>query len=204
MLGFLTGQKIAYDSIPYENIRAFSAESAGDWDRDSELKIYTKNRWNFGKVEFDFRKGKADIFAIQKFLSAIVMGSHQDAERFFENPYPFGTKPNPGSVKGFLAWLGDYSEAEDPNLFNTQLHSDPPILMDVERVNRAFKQGRDIFLYTTHRVLFIDVKGLSGKKVSYKSYPIKWVKGFAIETCGNLDWDAELYLYYEAQESDAD
>jgi hypothetical protein len=39
----LSCQKIKYTSIPYSSIRAFKVESAGTWDRDAELAIYTRN-----------------------------------------------------------------------------------------------------------------------------------------------------------------
>ena len=54
-----SGAKVSYTSIPYNKIRAFSAESAGGLDRDSEVDIYTRNLWDLGKYELDFRKGKA-------------------------------------------------------------------------------------------------------------------------------------------------
>lgn len=54
-----SGAKVAYTSLPYDQIRAFSAESAGEWDRDSEIDLYTRNLWDMGKFELDFRKGKA-------------------------------------------------------------------------------------------------------------------------------------------------
>jgi hypothetical protein len=192
----LSGQKIAYDSIPYSSIRGFAAESAGGWDRDSQIKVYTKNRWNFGKESFDFRKGKADIIAIQKFLAAMVMGSPDDAARFYDSRSLVQTS-DPQTFKHFMVWLGSNSEEADPNEFDAQLHSEPPILLNDERVGRAFKQGRDVYLYTTHRILIVDVQGLLGKKVSYKSFPLQWCKGFAVETAGNLDWDAEVYLHLD-------
>ena len=65
-----TGKRVAYKSIPYGSIRGFGVESAGTFDRDSELSIYTRNHWSMQEVEFDFRKNGADIMAIQKFLCA--------------------------------------------------------------------------------------------------------------------------------------
>ncbi|TDS28643.1 PH (Pleckstrin Homology) domain-containing protein [Halanaerobium congolense] len=37
----VTGKKIEYHTIPYKNIRHFSIESAGTFDRDAELKLWT-------------------------------------------------------------------------------------------------------------------------------------------------------------------
>ncbi|CAB9512462.1 Pfam:DUF1696 [Seminavis robusta] len=105
---------LEYKSIPYKSIRGFSAESAGSWDRDSEIKLYTRNLWDLQKLSLDFRKGK--------------------------------------------------------------------------------KHGRDMFVYTTLRLLRVDVQGLSGNKVQYKSIPMKWVHSFEVETAGHLDNDAEVYI----------
>ncbi len=65
----LVGCKIEYTSIPYRSVHAYSVESAGIWDRDSELNLYTRNRWNLAKVDMDFRSGKTDIMQIQQLLS---------------------------------------------------------------------------------------------------------------------------------------
>jgi hypothetical protein len=53
----LIGCKIEYTSLPYRNIHAYSVESAGIWDRDSELNLYTRNRWHIAKINMDFRSG---------------------------------------------------------------------------------------------------------------------------------------------------
>lgn len=44
------------------------------------------------------------------------------------------------------------------------------------------------------RVLLVDVKGWSGKKVKYLSIPLKQMKGYEVETAGFMDSDAEVYM----------
>jgi hypothetical protein len=39
-----SGKRIAYKSVPYSSIRAFSVESAGSWDRDTEFALWIKVR----------------------------------------------------------------------------------------------------------------------------------------------------------------
>jgi len=51
-----SGEKIKYTSVPYSSIRAFSAESAGGWDRDSELDLYTRNTWSSARSDWTFAK----------------------------------------------------------------------------------------------------------------------------------------------------
>lgn len=190
-----TGKKVEYTSVPYQSVRAFSAESAGGWDRDSEIDIYTRNLWNLAKVELDFRKGKADIISIQKFLSAIVLGNEAEAARYLESREPIIPEVNPVGMDSFTAFLLGNSTQVDTAETDAQLHSNPSILLEDERVIRAFKQARDLYVYTTLRVLIVDVQGLRGKKVEYKSIPWKWCTGFEFETAGNFDRDAELYVF---------
>ena len=52
-----------------------------------------------------------------------------------------------------------------------------------------------MYLFTDRRYIQIDTKGLSGKKVNYRSIPYKDVGAFAFETAGNFDKDAELYFH---------
>jgi len=47
-----------------------------------------------------------------------------------------------------------------------------------ESVDAAFKSGRDSFLITTKRIIVIDKKGMTGKSVEYKSYPLMYNKAF--------------------------
>jgi hypothetical protein len=193
----LSGKKIEYNSIPYKSIRAFAVESAGVWDRDNEVKIYTRNRWKMGKTNIDFRKGKADVLQIQKFLSALVIGLPNDSKVDFKpknydeveaEAQSFGG----GSLKAAIFQNAEEIVASDVDVLYM---SSPHLLLQEERVLRAFKQGRDIYAYTNRRVIIADSKGLSGKRVKYKSIPYKFVHGFEIETPGNFDGDAELYLH---------
>lgn len=197
-----SGKKVEYTSIPYDSIRAFSAESAGSWDRDSEVDIYTRNLWTMKKFGLDFRKGKADIISIQKFLAAIILGNPKEAGRFLDSQEPLMPKPDAAGVKSFMSFLGNHSKVEDALAVNAQLHSDPSILLDDENVTNAFSQGRDLFVYTNKRVLVVDVQGLTGKKVEYKTIPWKWCHGFEFETAGNFDSDAELYLHVDVPDID--
>lgn len=63
----LTGKKVEYHSIPYRNISHFSVETAGNFDLDSELKI-----WIGGALEpiihKQFKKNDS-IYDIQKILA---------------------------------------------------------------------------------------------------------------------------------------
>lgn len=70
-----------------------------------------------------------------------------------------------------------------------------PIMGDNERVERAFKVVRDMYVFTSGRLLLIDKQGLTGKKVDYLSLPYRAITSFSVETAGHFDLDAELKLW---------
>lgn len=65
----MTGKKKDYTSLPYSKIQVFSVETAGAFDRDSELEMYFSSA---GKVRFEF-SGASDIIAIGKTIAEFVL-----------------------------------------------------------------------------------------------------------------------------------
>lgn len=65
----LTGKKKDYTTLPYSKIQAFSIETAGVFDLDSELELYFSG---LGKVKFEF-SGESDIVLIGKLISQAIM-----------------------------------------------------------------------------------------------------------------------------------
>lgn len=61
----LTGSKVDYTSIPYNKIQAFSVESSGTFDRDTEFQCYVST---LGRLSFEI-KGNFDIIAFNKIVS---------------------------------------------------------------------------------------------------------------------------------------
>ena len=70
-----------------------------------------------------------------------------------------------------------------------------PILGDNEKVERAFKVVRDMYVFTSGRLILIDKQGLTGKKVDYLSLPYRSISSFSVETAGHFDLDAELKMW---------
>lgn len=163
----LSGKRVSYRSIPFTSIRAFSVESAGSFDNDSELDLYTGSLWQMGKIEMDFRKGQVDVLTIHRFLSAMIMGDAQEVSEYLDSQGAAIKIHSAGGIGAFINWLGGDSTEQDAAQADSQLHTDPPILMAKEKVEKVYKSGRDMFVYTTHRVLLIDVQGIRGKKVEY-------------------------------------
>ena len=90
---------------------------------------------------------------------------------------------------------------EDANLFNLREISVSKIRPEVnafmvydEEIVQCFQTVRDQVIFTNKRVFVINVQGVTGKKVSYFSYPYSKVVTFGIETAGVLDIDSELLL----------
>lgn len=65
-----------------------------------------------------------------------------------------------------------------------------------EDLIQAFETIRDQVIFTTKRILVINVQGITGKKKSYISYPYSKVQYFGVETAGVLDIDSELILAF--------
>ena len=65
----ITGKKIDYTSLPYSKIQAFSVETAGVIDLDSELELWFSG---LGKVKLEFIS-KADIGSICRMISNRVL-----------------------------------------------------------------------------------------------------------------------------------
>ena len=70
------------------------------------------------------------------------------------------------------------------------------LLIENERVIAQYKTIRDQVVFTTKRIFVVNVQGITGKKVSYYSYPYSKVQYFGIQTAGLLDIDSELELAF--------
>lgn len=70
------------------------------------------------------------------------------------------------------------------------------LLVDNEKIMCAFKTIRDQVVFTNNRIFVINVKGVTGKKVAYFSYPYSKIQYYGIETAGFLDIDSELIVAF--------
>lgn len=65
----LTGKKKDFSSLPYSKIQAFSVETAGTIDLDTELELWFSG---LGKVKFDF-VSNYNIAALCRLISGFVL-----------------------------------------------------------------------------------------------------------------------------------
>ena len=101
---------------------------------------------------------------------------------------------NQGSVSSMASWFGDDMKQIDAVQANHQFHTSPPVLQSNEVCEMAFQGRRDLVLFTTKRIMFIDKQGWSGKKMAFTSFPYKSIKVFQVSMCLNVLYVQLLYL----------
>lgn len=72
------------------------------------------------------------------------------------------------------------------------------LLLDDERIVDAYKSMRDGVVFTTKRIIAVNVQGLTGSKVDYTSIPYSKIVAYSVEASGTFDLDAELEIYLSA------
>lgn len=65
----LTGRKKDFTSLPYAKVQAFSIETAGTFDLDSELELWFSG---LGRARFEF-KGKVDIRRLGQLIASYAL-----------------------------------------------------------------------------------------------------------------------------------
>lgn len=70
------------------------------------------------------------------------------------------------------------------------------LLLDNEKIISAFQTIRDQVIFTDQRIFVVNVKGITGKKIAYFSYPYSKIQYYGIETAGLLDIDSELVVAF--------
>ena len=73
------------------------------------------------------------------------------------------------------------------------------MLIRGEEVLTAYKWVRDQVVFTTHRIIYVDVQGLTGKKKSFMTIPYDSIRKFSKESAGWMDWDAELRIWVRGE-----
>lgn len=203
----ITGKKVEYMSIPYTSIKAFSVESAGSWDRDAEVKVRIDSPW-MPVFAQDFRKGKADIIALQNFLAAQVLSNTDGSTGLSESGVRAAADAakqaaaKSGPISNFFAWIGDDAKQISAEEVDAEFHSSPPILQPDEKAELAFKCGRDLFVITSKRFLKVDTQGWSGQKVEYLTIPLFVCSTFSVESAGSWDFDGETCVHTDIPDRD--
>ena len=95
----------------------------------------------------------------------------------------------------FSALLGNAGSVTQEEL----LQKFGQLLIEGEEIELGFKLIRDTFIFTSKRLIIVDVQGLTGSKIEYKSILYKSISKFSIETAGTFDLDAELKIWVSSE-----
>ncbi len=87
--------------------------------------------------------------------------------------------------KAFLKMKQDSSYAQ-------KVHE---LIVKGEEILNSFKSMRDGVVFTSMRIIVVNVQGITGKKIDYTSIPYKRINVYSVETAGTLDLDAELEIF---------
>jgi hypothetical protein len=189
---FALSRKVVYTSVPYSSIHGFGVRTAGTFDFDAEIMFYTSMPW-LPSIQKDLRRGTSDIAEIQHFLCDKILGTNSPS--LLETG---ATKQKPGPVGAFLDWLGSNHGKIDVDSAMKQLQSDPPVLLEGETIKLAYKVYVDMTLFTSHRILVVDVSDFDvlTKKVEYRTIPYSAIRGFSVETAAHyFDRDEEVIAH---------
>ncbi|PRD38191.1 UNVERIFIED_CONTAM: uroc1 [Trichonephila clavipes] len=72
------------------------------------------------------------------------------------------------------------------------------LLLDGETIIDAYKSMRDGVVFTTKRLIVVNVQGITGSKKDFTSIPYKNIVAYSVETSGTFDLDSELEIYLSA------
>ncbi|CAD7960060.1 unnamed protein product [Amoebophrya sp. A120] len=200
--------------IPYSSIGGYSVTTPGSFlDNDCEMELYTKCKDQLRIICRDFACTKASPVPVMDILQLLN-------EKCLPNYDPFlGFKPvarwddsktnKSGSDKqGFFDWVGGNAVEKDPSEIQAKLQG-KGVLQPAgtstggnkipETVVFAFKDGRDMVIFTNKRFLVVDVQGFTGNRVSYQTVLYEHIRLFSVETAGEggifADRDSTLCLF---------
>ncbi|WP_409425090.1 PH domain-containing protein [Pseudoalteromonas sp. RW-H-Ap-1] len=93
---------------------------------------------------------------------------------------------------GLLSGLmGNASEVDDADLEKVLANT----LIEGERVEKAYKVVRDMFIFTNKRLILLDKQGVTGSKMEMVSIAYSKITKFSKESAGHFDLDAELKIW---------
>jgi hypothetical protein len=71
-----------------------------------------------------------------------------------------------------------------------------PMFVDGEVIIGCYQSIRDYVVFTTKRIIAVNVQGLTGKKKDFTSMPYSKIQVYSVESAGVLDLDAELEIWF--------
>lgn len=74
------------------------------------------------------------------------------------------------------------------------------MLVNEGDIVHTYKSLRDGIVFTTRRLITINVQGVTGKKKVITILPYDRIQAFSVETTGVIDLDSEMYLRFSGME----
>lgn len=71
-----------------------------------------------------------------------------------------------------------------------------PMLIQGEEILSTYKTIRDGVVFTTKRIIAINVQGITGSKKDFTSLPYSKITAYSVETAGTFDLDSELEMWF--------
>ena len=78
-------------------------------------------------------------------------------------------------------------------IFGYQVH---PLLIPGEEIIGTYQALRDGVVFTSKRIITVNIQGLSGKKMDMTSLPYNKIQAFSVESAGVIDFDSELDIWF--------
>ena len=73
-----------------------------------------------------------------------------------------------------------------------------PMLLEDETIFAAFKTIRDHVVFTNHRVIAVNVEGITGKQKDFTSLPYIKIQAFSVRTASLLAVDTVMDLWFNS------
>ena len=73
-----------------------------------------------------------------------------------------------------------------------------PMLLEDETIFAAFKTIRDHVVFTNHRVIAVNVEGITGKQKDFTSLPYLKIQAFSVRTASLLALDTVMDLWFNS------
>ena len=187
------GTCVEFRCIPYNTIRYFATVSNNLFDTKCELNLSLCTPW-LPSITRKFGSEKVDILAIQNVIAAKTL--HDDPEIARETyEDDFRTTINPsGTLDNMIAFV-DARVQFDPKEIEQRFKKEIPILQGSEEVEFAFKYGINMYLYTTKRLLSMDLEQFKSNKIEFASLPFKYIQGFSVRSAKGLRRTVTLTLF---------
>ena len=186
------GKRKNYKSIPYESIQAYAVETAGKFDGDVSIKVYSSG---IREAKISFAGANVDIYQIQQFLNGKVAFATAHKGDVIDATPPNMSKKQ-STLGNVIDWFGDNAKQVSSEQVEETFKTTMPVLLNEEKVQVAFKSGRDYTIFTDMRVMIVDVQGFHGKKIEFCTVLWKGIHSFSVQTAGAfLDRDVEMSLF---------